>query len=166
MTTNGAPEVLQVRERIPPPPPHHLVRMGRPVNYLFIPRCVDLRTCRLDTHRVSRHFFPVWIMRGTDSAPRPLRVQFQFDLPLMVFRKTHPAVAGMRSSKCKRTSAIAPWRGGPDELTHSFLIAKHLFPGFFTFFYAILNFSDLNMIAMPNSHLVLHKATLKQHFAE
>ena len=50
-------------------------------------------------------------------------------------------------------------------LTHSFLTAKHLFPGFFTFFYAILNCSDLNMIAMLNSHLVvLHKETLKQHF--
>ena len=49
-------------------------------------------------------------------------------------------------------------------LTHSFPTAKQLFPGFFTFFYAILHFQDLNMIPMPNSHLVLHKVTLKQHF--
>ena len=26
------------------------------------------------------------------------------------------------------------------QLTHSFLTAKHLFPGFFTFFYAIFKF--------------------------
>ena len=49
-------------------------------------------------------------------------------------------------------------------LPHSFLTAKHLFPRFFTFFYAFLNLQNLNMIAMPNSHLVLHKETLKQHF--
>ena len=29
-----------------------------------------------------------------------------------------------------------------------------------------LNFLDLNMMAMPNSHIVPHKETLKQHFEE
>ena len=50
-------------------------------------------------------------------------------------------------------------------LTHSFLTAKkQLFPGFFEIFLCYFSFQDLNMIAMPNSHLVLHKETLKQHF--
>ena len=41
---------------------------------------------------------------------------------------------------------------------------KTTFSGSFTFFYAIFKFQDVNMTAMPNSHLVLHKETLKQHF--
>ena len=32
------------------------------------------------------------------------------------------------------------------------------------FYIFIFNFQDLNMIAVPNSHLVLQKGTLKQHF--
>ena len=51
-----------------------------------------------------------------------------------------------------------------NRLTHSFLTAKHLFPDCLHFSPLFLNFQDLNMIAMPNSHLVLHKETLKQHF--
>ena len=42
-------------------------------------------------------------------------------------------------------------------LTHSFLTAKQLLPGF-------TKFLRLDMIPMPNSHLVLHKETLKQQF--
>ena len=41
------------------------------------------------------------------------------------------------------------------HITHSFLTAKHLFPGFFTFFYAIFKFKffkDLNMIAICHLH--------------
>ena len=34
---------------------------------------------------------------------------------------------------------------------------------FLHFSMIFLNFWDLNMIAMPNSHLVLNKETLKQH---
>ena len=37
-------------------------------------------------------------------------------------------------------------------------------PDFLHFSMLFLNFQDLNMIAMPNSHLVLHKETLKQLF--
>ena len=46
------------------------------------------------------------------------------------------------------------------------LIPNSLFPGFFTFFMLFFNFQDLNMIAMPNLHPVLHKETSKQHFEE
>ena len=49
-------------------------------------------------------------------------------------------------------------------LTHSFLTAKQLFPRFFTFLMLFFNFQDLKMIAMPKSHRVLHKVTLKQDF--
>ena len=45
------------------------------------------------------------------------------------------------------------------------LNAKQQFPGFFFHFsLPFLHFQDLNMIAMQNSHLVLRKETLKQHF--
>ena len=38
------------------------------------------------------------------------------------------------------------------------------FPDFLHFSMLFLNFQDLNEIAMPNSHLALHKEALKQHF--
>ena len=51
------------------------------------------------------------------------------------------------------------------NLTHSFPTAKQLFnPDFLRFSVVFLNFQDLNTIAMANSHLVLHKQTLKQYF--
>ena len=41
-------------------------------------------------------------------------------------------------------------------LTHSIPTAKQLFPGFFDFSSLFSPFQDLDVIAMPNSHLVLH----------
>ena len=53
------------------------------------------------------------------------------------------------------------------KLTHSFPTAKQLFPGFFfTFSMLFLDFQDIDMIAMPNSHLFPHKETSKQQFEE
>ena len=71
--------------------------------------------------------------------------------------------------KRMKASEICPNKSSQAEmvypLTHSSPTAKQLFPGFFLHFSMLFfNFQDLNMIAMPNSHLVLHKETLKQYF--
>ena len=71
--------------------------------------------------------------------------------------------SGHTNARWPQEAAI-PFSAGAKsiKLTHSFLTAKQFFPGFLYFSMLFKKFQDLNK--MPNSHLVLHKETWKQHF--